>query len=252
MSKCVTASRGVAVSRDCLVGSLAVAADRRLDPPAPRARPPADEREVLAFERAPPNEALQTAERLLATGDDEQARRIAVETVHDAGALGRPASRPTSAQRTGERPVRTTGSGMDDDAGGLVDDEQMLVLPGDARVPRARASASGSGAASGSSKRTSSPPASRWLFGRATPSTSTVSPGDEPLRGRSGAHGRLLGEEPIQPQPRGRLGYAKRDQERSVDAPCRRRGLRSPASIVPTRRTTPTMMQTSAMLKAGQ
>ena len=79
-----------------------------------------------------------------------------------------------------------------------------------------------------------------------------VSSGDEPLRRGAGAHGGLLGEEPIQPQPRGRLGYAKRDQERSVDAPCRRRGLRSPASIVPTRRTTPTTMQTSARLKAGQ
>ena len=61
-----------------------------------------------------------------------------------------------------------------------------------------------------------------------------LSSGDEPLRGGAGTDRRLLGEEAIQPQPRGDLGYAKRDQGRSVDAPCRRRGLRSPASIVPT------------------
>ena len=168
------------------------------------------------------------------------------------GALGRPSRGAPSAQRAGERPAAQTGAGMDDDAGGLVDDEQVLVLPGDGAGRRARLPPPARARLPAARSATSSPPASRWLFGRATPSTSTLAAGDEPLRGRARADGRLLGEEAIQPQPRCGLGYAKRDQERSVDAPCRRRGLRSPASIVPTRSTTPTTMQTSARLNAGQ
>ncbi len=228
-----------------------VAANGRLDPPAARVRPAPDEREILAFERAPPNEALQATEGLLAAGDDEQARGITIEAVDDASAVGRPARCPTSAERPGERPLRMIGTGMDDDTGRLVDDEQVLVLPGDVQ-------------ARGLGFRLQLGRSFRWLeTNLLTPAepvalrpSDTVHEhfpsGDESLRSGPGANGGLLREEPIQPQPCRGHRYADRDQERSVDAPCRLRGLRSPASIVPMRRTTPTTMQTSAMLKAGQ
>ena len=228
-----------------------VAANGRLDPPAARARPTPNKREVLAFQRAPPNEALQAGEGLLAAGDDEQARGIPVEAVNDARPLSRPARRPPSAERTGKRPPRMPCPGMDHDSGGLLDDEQMLVLPGDVQARRL-----GFRLRLGRSF--------RWLETNLLTAGEAVALlpgnpvyqhypfGDESFRGGAGAHGGLLREEPIQPQPCGGLRYSERDQERSVDAPCRRRGLRSPASIVPTRRTTPTTMQTSAMLKAGQ
>ena len=45
-SKCVTASRGRSVSSDCARRVAPVAADRGLDPPRPRRRPPAHERDV--------------------------------------------------------------------------------------------------------------------------------------------------------------------------------------------------------------
>ena len=138
--------------------------------------------------------------------------------MHDARALGGPARCAPSAQRTGERPLRTTCPGMDDDAGGLVDDEQMLVLPGDREACRL-----GFRLRLGRS--------CRWLEAHLLAAGEPValrpsdsvdehgSPGDEPFRRRTRAHGGLLREEPVQPQPRGRLGYAERDQERSVDAP---------------------------------
>ena len=230
----------------------AVAADRRLDPPAPRARPASNEREVLALERAPPNEALQPAECLLAPRHHEQTRRVAVEAVDDARALRRPAGRTAAAQRPRERSPRAAGPGMDDDTRWLVDDQQVLVLPGDARARQARAPPAGSGCGLEAARHESPPrrPGGGSSAGR--PVDEHRSAATEPLGGRARAHRGLLREEPVEPQARGRLRYAERDQERSVEAPCRRRGLRSPASIVPSSSTTPTTMQTSARLKAGQ
>src|SRR5690242_910966 len=61
----------------------AVAADRRFDPPGPRARAAADERLVATLELAPPDELLQLLVGLLAAGDDQKAGRVAVEAVDD-------------------------------------------------------------------------------------------------------------------------------------------------------------------------
>ena len=115
---------------------ISVAADGRLDPPATRTRPAPDERKVLAFERAPPDEALQAVEGLLAASDDEQARRIPVEAVDNARSLSRAAGGPPSEERPGKRPPRMTCPGMDHDSGGFLDDEQMLVFPGDVQARR--------------------------------------------------------------------------------------------------------------------
>ena len=64
-------------------------------------------------------------------GDDEQARGVLVEPVHDAGAAwaahtGDP--RGVGEQRRGECPARVACARMDDEPGGLVEDEHLLVL----------------------------------------------------------------------------------------------------------------------------
>src|SRR4051812_48381841 len=63
------------------------AADRRLDPPGPGARPAADERLVATLEGVLAHELLQLRVCLLAARDREQAGRVAVEPVDDAGPL---------------------------------------------------------------------------------------------------------------------------------------------------------------------
>ena len=208
-SKWVTASRGVSVSRDCLVGS------RRSRPmgasirPRPRARPAADEREVLALERAPADEALQLAVCLLAARDHEQTRRIAVEAVDDARplAIGR-LSAPSAQSAAASVPLRLPAPGMDDDARRLVDDEQVLVLPGE-RAPQALAPPRGSDghrwARNESPRRRrgggSSAGRSRRPVHRRRRSSRSAS--------RARADGGLLREEPVEPQPCGGLRYAR-------------------------------------------
>ena len=73
--------------------------------------------------------------RLVRARDDEQARRVAVEPVDDSRPLRLLAARDRVAEQpVDERPARVAGRRMHDDARRLVDDEQVLVLVGDAQV----------------------------------------------------------------------------------------------------------------------
>ena len=83
-------------------------------------------------ERSAPHERLKPSVRLRGAGDDEQTRGVAVEAVHDAGPVGLAAADPMYEQAVDERAARTSGAWMNCDAGGLVDDEQVLVLVRDA------------------------------------------------------------------------------------------------------------------------
>ena len=91
---------------------------------------------------------------LLGARDDEQTGGVAVEAVHDAGALGVAAGGGggsgrrggTLDEQLGERVLAVALGWVHDDAGGLVDDEQVLVLVGD-REGLAHASALGDVAA---------------------------------------------------------------------------------------------------------
>ena len=112
-------------------GLVPVAADRRLDPALPRLRPAAHERLVASLESPPPDEVAETPVRVLRARDDEQARRVAVEPVHDPRALRSLTSAQTPEQAVHERAGRVSGRRVDDDAGGLVDNEEVLVLVGD-------------------------------------------------------------------------------------------------------------------------
>jgi hypothetical protein len=100
----------------------AVSADRGVDRAAIRVRMTLHEGGVLARDLARLHHQLERVERLLRAGHDEQPRRVLVEPVHDARS-GRQKLRegyPVMARR-----------GMRNDAGGLVHDDEMLVLEDD-------------------------------------------------------------------------------------------------------------------------
>ena len=111
----------------------AIASDRRVDATAQRARPAADERKVLPLERALPHERLKPRVCLLGLRDDEQPRRVAVEAVNDPAALLLAAGGDAD-ESMHERPRVVTGSRVDDEAGGLVDHDEVLVLVSDGKL----------------------------------------------------------------------------------------------------------------------
>ena len=127
--------RGVGIERAARRVAL-VSADRCLDAPTAGARPAADEGEVLPLEGAAPHEPLEAVICLLCPGDDQEARGVAVEAVDDARTF-QLASRETAVQRAlYERSGGVTRARVDDEPGGLVHDEEVLVLVGDAELER--------------------------------------------------------------------------------------------------------------------
>jgi hypothetical protein len=127
-------ARLVGVGRDPSADAP-VATERRVDSAAPRRRAALDEREVLAHELARRQQPLQRRVDRLGAGDDQQPRRVAVEPVHDPGALGVLPTRDPPRERLRQRPAAVPARRMHDDARGLVDHDQVLVLPRD-RVRR--------------------------------------------------------------------------------------------------------------------
>src|SRR5215211_9113176 len=115
-----------------LAGRVApVSADRRLDPPRPRPRPAADERQIFALQLVLLDKALQSRVRLRGARDDEQAGGVSIEAVNDAGPLLLPTRGAVLEDAVDERSGAVTGRRVDDDSRRLVDDEQVLVLVGD-------------------------------------------------------------------------------------------------------------------------
>ena len=150
----------------------AVAADRRLDPPRRRLRLAPHERRVGALELARANQLLEQLVRLLRAGDDEQAGRVAIEPVDDPGpVVVVPALGSVGEQPLDERARPRRSGRMDDEAGGLVDDRAGARPP---RRSGCRAPPAAAPTASGISTSISSPPSSRKLFARGSPSTSTA------------------------------------------------------------------------------
>ena len=165
------------------------------------------------------------------------ARRRADRTCRDrAGArcpadYDRPPVCSVHDERRGKRPAAVTRPRVDDDAGWLVDDEQMLVLVRDrqiggrrlvlepARAPGLRTQRVHPRAAGGSSC-------------RGSPSTRHQPALDQTLGDRTRPDAGLGGEVAVEPQAGGGLRDDELDQEPIVEAPWRRRGLRSPDSIV--------------------
>jgi hypothetical protein len=176
-----------------------VAADGGLDPAPPRTWAPAHERDVGSLQLAPADEVLEAPVRLARAGDDEEARRVPIEPVHDPRPLGvlSPGG-STLQQSVDERAVSVTGRGMDDDTGGLVHDEEVLVLEDHAQVDLLRLERVGLGLRQvdleGLAAR--EPPALR----RGRPLDAHRACGDQPLGRRARADLGALGQEAIEPR----------------------------------------------------
>ncbi len=111
-----------------------VAADRRLDRAAARRRPALDEREVLARDLARGELRLQRAVHVVVLGDDQQPARVAVQAMDDPRPPGLLAAAGAPGQRLRERALAMPARRVHDDARGLVDDDQMLVLQSDGEL----------------------------------------------------------------------------------------------------------------------
>jgi hypothetical protein len=72
--------------------------------------------------------------RFLGARDDQQAGGVAVEAVDDSRPVLLPALGAVLEQAVRKRPLEVSRARMDDDAGRLVDDEQVLVLVCDPEV----------------------------------------------------------------------------------------------------------------------
>src|SRR5579862_5367214 len=224
---------------------MPVPADRRLDAAAPRLRTAVHEREVDPFERPLAHELAQPLECLLRARRDEQARRVAIEPVDDARAL-RVTAAELPHERIDERVAAMTGAGMDDEAGGLVDHQQVLVLPDDARRRRGRNRLGSLGLLGELHLLASGEPVA--LHARDSVDDRTA--GDRAL-GRS-ARAERRGEEPVEPLA-GRVGRHAQLQRAATSS--RRRGgfgARSAANSAARSIATPTTMNVSARLNAGQ
>src|SRR4051794_27217569 len=238
---CVTC--GIRVERDPR-RVAAVAADRRLDPSRPRARASVHERDVRPLERAVTHELLQPCMCFLRARDHHQPRRVAVEPVHDPGPL-RVAPRDLPGQRMDKRPLRMAVTRVHDEARRLVDDEQMLVLPGDCGLRRRCDLGDG-----GRRRHLDLLAAREPVALRARDPVYERPRFDGPLRGRARAKAR--GEEPVQALA-GRFGRHLQLVHRAATSSVRRggRGERSAATSAVRRIATPTTMKLSARLNAG-
>ena len=224
-SKCVTASRGSSVSSERRVGSRRsrpIGASMR---PLARARTPADEREVAAFDLATPDRILERCVRLLRAGDDEEPRGVPVEPMNDPGPLGVvPAGSAQREQLAGERARLLPRSGMHDEPGRLV--ERRAGARPRRRSRRRRARARGAAQASGARPRRPTRPraggSSAGPRRRSGPRRR-----EEPLRERARRDLVASRERPVEPGARVRLSDAetkRRHRAGRASDPTGRRG----------------------------
>ena len=182
--------------------------------------------------------------RLVGARDDEQAGGVAVEAVHDPGPVLVAAGGVVLDQAVHERSRRVARR---------PDGRRCPPAcrrPAGARPPRRRAGPStpprAAARPAGSSTTTSSPPSSRWLLAAGLAVDEDGAAGDQPL-----------GERRASPPPAGRRprGRGARPQGRESGEWPTRRGrcfARSAPARAPKRVATPTTMNTSARLNAGQ
>ena len=217
-----------------------VAPDRRFDPPAPRARPACNEGQIAPLELPSAHEILQPLVRFLRAGNHEQARCVAVQPVDDPRPVRKFTSRdPPVEERVDERAALMTRGWMHDEPRRLVDDEQVLVVVGNSKLSLLRLQCR------------FRPLARRDLDGLAALETVTFRDtfavykdsafGEQSLGLAAGAH--LLQRSDKAVDPLSRSGGRN---------PNAYRGRVSPARIARKRIPTPTTMNVSARLNAGQ
>ena len=99
--------------------------------PSSCGRSPREQRDVQAVDVAPLHGGDQRLVGVVAARHDEQAGRVLVEPVDDAGARLVPAARPLGHQSLGQGAVLVARRRVHDHAGGLVHHEQPVVLVDD-------------------------------------------------------------------------------------------------------------------------
>ncbi len=133
-SKCVTAARGASVSSDRRTRSWrSRPIGASIVPRRDRGRPTTSARYSRSIARSRTSSWSRSCASVGAC-DDEQSGRVAVEPVHDPGALFVAALGPRGEQPGHERPRSMPRRGVDDDAGRLVDHDEVLVFVGDRQV----------------------------------------------------------------------------------------------------------------------
>src|ERR1700687_6435154 len=108
-----------------------VASDRLRDDAARPADAPPDECQVLLLDLSRAELRPEMRERGDILGDDQHAGRVFVEAMHDAGTLRiktRPHSMPMMKQSADQRPAPVPRGRMHDQASGLVDNQNPVVL----------------------------------------------------------------------------------------------------------------------------
>ncbi len=232
----------------------AVAADRRLDPAPARPRPPADEGDVRPPDPAAAQLRLQARMGAPVAGDEQEARRVAVEPVDDPGP-GVVAACGHAAQRVDERRARVAGHRVDEQPGGLVDDDQVRVGVGQRHADALRRRG---GRRRLRLRQAHDRPGAEPVRLRARLPVDEHEPGlDQALGARPRAHLVAAGDEAVEPHPAGIRRHLEVDHGRSSPAdgsgstgacalPCSTRSRPSASSP------TPITMKLSARLNVGQ
>ena len=117
------------------------------------------------------------------------------------GRLASPPATPRTSRPWTSVPVGVAGARVHDEAGRLVDDEEVLVLVGDPEVERLLLQRP-LGDRGSCRARAPPRPASRWLFGRVRPVDEHGAGGEQALGRRSRADLGQLREEAVEPRRR--------------------------------------------------
>ena len=137
LANAIAGDRRAAVGHDRhLRPVLRVAPDRRLDAADGGGHAALDERQVRLLDPAGLELGHDRGLRRVGPGDHQQPARIAVEAMDDARPLDAGDAAPGLAvavrqERVDQRAARMTGRRVDDEAGRLVDDQQVVVLVDD-------------------------------------------------------------------------------------------------------------------------
>ena len=201
----------------------AVAPERRLDAAFPRAWAAADERRVGPLEAVGLDELLQALVRLVRPRDDEQAGGVAVEPMHDSRPLLVAARCSAGENAVDEGPAPVAGRRVDDDAGGLVHDEQVLVLVRDPEVDLFRRQL---GLRLGPLELDGLPALEPAALRRLFPVDHDAASVQEPLGCCARADLRQVGEEAVEPEPGRRVRNGDSSQGRAGAAPGLRGAVR--------------------------
>jgi hypothetical protein len=227
---------------------LRVAADGCVDDAFARSDPTVDDRQVPPPDRPGLELGHQRVVSGRCLGHDQEPRGVLVEPVHDTGTAG-PAhaggERSVGEHAGGQRAPGMAGPGVDDHPGGLVEDEDVVVLVDDGERDRLGLELGGRRRRDLDVHALATAQAVRGPAGRAVHPHAPG--GDQRLQAGAGELGHGLGQPAIQAGAGGGGGHTEPPGRHLEAGRGAGRASRRMAST-----TTPTLMAESARLKAGQ